>query len=344
MGASCRFLDDTLQPFDTAGGTLVRRTPLALLTAGLLVSLAACAPSDGSSDGAPEGCAEPGDVSRSVAVDGGFGAAPEISFEGPLEVATTQRTVLIEGEGDRAENGDTVLIEYSVLNGETSDELASTGFTGANAEEFPVDTDSGQLAGFSRLIECANAGTRLVGVIPPTEGFGEAGVPELQLTGSEALVFVIDVVEVLDAPLARAEGTANEAPEGFPEVTFAENGEPTIVIPEEEPPAEFDLAVLIEGDGPVVAEGATVTVHYTGINWNTGEVFDSSWARGAPASFSTSGVIVGFRDALVGQTVGSQVIAIIPPELGYGPAGGTPDGSIGADDTIVFVVDILATR
>jgi peptidylprolyl isomerase len=314
------------------------------MTAGLLVSLAACAPSDGSNDGVPQGCVEPGDASRSVAVDGGFGAVPEISFEGPLQTESTQRTVLVEGEGARAEDGDTVLIEYSVLNGETAAEIASTGFTGERAEEFPIDTAGAQLAGFSRLIECANVGTRVVGVIPPAEGFGEAGVPELELTGSESLVFIIDVVEILGAPLDRAEGEANPAPEGFPEVTLAENGEPTIVIPNQEPPAEFGLAVLIQGDGAEVAEGATVTVHYTGVNWNTGEVFDSSWARGAPASFPTGGVIPGFRDALVGQTVGSQVIAVIPPELGYGPSGGTPDGSIGADDTIVFVVDILATR
>jgi len=100
--------------------------------------------------------------------------------------------------------------------------------------------------------------------------------------------------------------------------------------------------VLILGDGPVVEDGQTVTVQYTGMNWNTGEIFDSSWQRGAPADLPTSRVIPGFRDALVGQTVGSQIIAIIPPDLGYGPSGGTPDGSIGPDDVIVFVVDILA--
>lgn len=323
---------------------LVRRTPFALLTAGLLVSLAACAPGDGSPDAALEGCVEPGDASQAVAVDGAAGSAPEISFEAPLVAESTQRSLLTEGEGDRAENGDTVLIEYSVFNGETGDELASTGFTGENAEAFPIDTASEQLVGFSLLLECAAPGARIAGVIPPAEGFGEAGIPELQLAGTESLVFVIDVVEILDAPLDRAEGAAGEAPDGFPEVTLDGDGAPTIVIPDEAPPAEFGLAVLIEGEGPVVEEGAEVTVHYTGINWNTGDVFDSSWQRGAPATFPTDGVIQGFRDALVGQAVGSQVIAIIPPDLGYGPQGGTPDGSIGAEDTIVFVVDILGTR
>jgi peptidylprolyl isomerase len=100
---------------------------------------------------------------------------------------------------------------------------------------------------------------------------------------------------------------------------------------------------LKKGDGEVVADGATVTVQYYGINWNTATVFDQSWTGGGPTSFSTAGVVEGFAKGMIGQTVGSQVIVVIPPELGYGPSGGSPDAGIGADDTIVFVIDILAT-
>lgn len=310
------------------------------LSAALLVSLAACAP--GGTAPADGDCAPSGAASDAVSVDGAFGSVPSIEFEGPLTSEATERTVLEQGEGDAATNGDTVVIEYTVLNGETGAELATTGFTGENAERFPIDTESQQLVGFSLLLDCATPGTRLAGVIPPADGFGDQGVPELGLTGSESLVFVIDVVSIVPPPLERAEGEPQEAPEGFPTVELAENGAPTITLPEGEPFTEFDLAVLILGDGPVVEDGQTVTVQYTGLNWNTGQIFDSSWERGVPADFPTSGVIQGFRDALVGQTVGSQVIAIIPPDLGYGPSGGTPDGSIGPDDVIVFVVDILA--
>jgi peptidylprolyl isomerase len=68
-------------------------------------------------------------------------------------------------------------------------------------------------------------------------------------------------------------------------------------------------------------------------------VFDSSFDRGEPSTFGTGQVIAGFRDALVGQKIGSRVIVIIPSELGYGEAGN--GDSIGGTDTIVFVVDIL---
>ena len=55
-------------------------------------------------------------------------------------------------------------------------------------------------------------------------------------------------------------------------------------------------------------------------------------------------MIPGFRDGLIDQTVGSRVVIVIPAELGYGPNGGTADGSIGPEDTIVFVVDILGVQ
>ena len=54
-----------------------------------------------------------------------------------------------------------------------------------------------------------------------------------------------------------------------------------------------------------------------------------------------NGVVPGFAQALEGQTVGSQILAVIPPELGYGEAGNEGAGIKGTD-TLVFVVDILA--
>ncbi len=329
-----------------AKDSLVRRTPALLISLGLVAGLAACTPTGGGAgaDRAAEAC-EPiasGAASESVTVTGDFDAQPAIAFEGPLETEATQRTVVIEGEGDAVAEGDTVVVNYTILNGGTAEQIETTYDAGQTVQVL-VDSGSELLSGLSKSLVCSTEGSRVVGVIPPAEAFGAEGQPQFGLEAEQSLVFVADVVEIAPDPLERAEGTAEEAPEGFPTVELADNGAPTITIPDEEPPAGFELATLIQGDGPEVGEDDTVTVHYTGMNWTTGEVFDSSWERGTPASFPTGGVIPGFRDALVGQLVGSQIIAIIPPDLGYGPQGGTPDGSIGAEDTIVFVVDILAT-
>ena len=83
-------------------------------------------------------------------------------------------------------------------------------------------------------------------------------------------------------------------------------------------------------------------MQYTGVKWSDGTVFDSSWENGAPASFQTTGVVDGFRQALEGQTVGSQVLVVIPPALGL-RRGRLVEHEL-AGETLVFVVDILGTQ
>jgi peptidylprolyl isomerase len=129
---------------------------------------------------------------------------------------------------------------------------------------------------------------------------------------------------------------------GQPTVALDPSGAPTITMPGGDPPTTLVTQPLITGTGAPVASGQSITVHYTGALWATGKVFDSSWTRGEPTSFpiGTGGVIKGWDQGLIGQTVGSQVLLVIPPDLGYG-ASGAPDAGISGTDTLVFVVDIL---
>jgi FKBP-type peptidyl-prolyl cis-trans isomerase len=83
-------------------------------------------------------------------------------------------------------------------------------------------------------------------------------------------------------------------------------------------------------------------VQYTGVIWSSGKVFDQSWGKGGPTTFPLGQVVPGFAKGLAGQTVGSQVVIVIPPSLGYG-AGGNSAAGISGTDTLVFVADILAS-
>lgn len=317
------------------------RTAAALLvTAGLVVSLAAC--SAPSTESASDCAATPsGSVSDGVKVTGEFGSKPTISFTSPTAVKETERTVVIAGEGDAAEQGSTVNVNFTMLNGTTGAELTTTEYGAEAATALPIDATQ-FLPGIVKTLECSTAGSRVVGVITAEDGFGETG-SDLGVEPGEDLVFVVDVVSIdppADPPLPKADGEDQPATDGFPVVVLDADGAPTVTIPDTAPPVELQLAVLKQGDGEVVQPGSDVVVHYTGINWNTKVVFDSSWERGTPATFNTAGVIAGFTRALEGQNVGSQVIVIIPPDLGYGPQGGrAPD--ISATDTLVFVIDIL---
>ena len=119
---------------------------------------------------------------------------------------------------------------------------------------------------------------------------------------------------------------------------------PTIKIPAKTTaPKTLQVKTLIKGTGAVVKKGQDLAVQYTGVIWRTGKVFDSSWSRNKPLTtvIGEGQVIKGWDTGLVGQTVGSRVLLVIPPADGYGSAGASQAG-INGTDTLVFVVDILA--
>ena len=305
----------------------------------LTVSLVALALAGCSSPGG-DNCIPSGAASSAVKVDGEFGAVPTITFDKGLTVSTTERSVAIAGTGAAVANGDTVTINYSLYNGTTGLEIEKSEYPETSSIPFPIDTAATSFVGLAKAISCTTVGTRIVAVIPNAEGFG-AQAEQAGIGAEDTLVFVIDVTSIAAKPLAEATGTPVEPLAGFPEVVFTD-GNPTVTIPDGDVPADYAIETLIQGDGAVVAEGATVIVNYEGVNWNTGEVFDSSFDRGEPATFSTQGVIQGFHDALVGQKVGSRVVVVIPSELGYGDTGS--GDLIKGGDTIVFVVDILGVQ
>nr|WP_243751942.1 FKBP-type peptidyl-prolyl cis-trans isomerase [Leucobacter weissii] len=153
------------------------------------------------------------------------------------------------------------------------------------------------------------------------------------------------VFDVLRAPaLERAEGEAQEPVDGLPTVELAENGAPTITIPEgEDAPKELEIVPLIEGDGAEVGETDSVYLHYTGVVWSSGKEFDSSWTNGTPIMLPANQFVPGFTKAITGQKVGSQILAVIPADEGYAEATAERLAAADAteDDVMVFVVDIL---
>jgi peptidylprolyl isomerase len=99
---------------------------------------------------------------------------------------------------------------------------------------------------------------------------------------------------------------------------------------------------VVSGSGEEIAPGATVTVQYCGVGLDSGAVFDSSWARGEPATFPLAGVIAGWQEGIPGMQTGGRRLLLIPGDLAYGDT--PPPGSgILPGETLVFVVDMLPT-
>ncbi|WP_354700440.1 FK506-binding protein [Paraconexibacter sp. AEG42_29] len=120
---------------------------------------------------------------------------------------------------------------------------------------------------------------------------------------------------------------------------------PTVDVPVgTDPSYQLELEDLVVGDGDEAVSGHTVEVHYVGVSWSSGKQFDASWDRGDTFKFGLGKgqVIKGWDDGVAGMKVGGRRRITIPPMLGYGKRGAPP--VIGKDETLVFVVDLIAVR
>lgn len=305
----------------------MRTRPLAALSlAGLaVVVLTGCTggPAPSELDVAPpvDLCAiaaPSGAVSDAVVVEGAVGSPASVSISTPLTITGTERTVVVEGTGEPLDGASLVDYATTVFDAATGGLVRAQGYDEAPTLPVPAAT-VGQMVG------CAPVGSRVVLAVPATDE-------------EAASIWVVDV---LGAQPARATGAEQSPVDGMPAVELSDTGAPTITIPDAEPPADTEVAVLKKGDGAVVAAGDTVMVQYAGVRWSDGSVFDASWSTGAPTALVTTDVIAGYREALEGHTVGSQVLAVIPPAAAYGE--GTINEVDLVGETLVFVVDILDT-
>ncbi|MGI4895185.1 MAG: FKBP-type peptidyl-prolyl cis-trans isomerase [Janthinobacterium lividum] len=123
---------------------------------------------------------------------------------------------------------------------------------------------------------------------------------------------------------------------------MAERTKPEIDFPGGQPPTELEITDEVVGDGPEATPGVTVSAHYVGVAFSTGEEFDASWNRGQPLDFPLGAgmVIKGWDQGIVGMKVGGRRKLVIPPDLGYGDRGA--GAAIKGGETLIFVVDLVA--
>jgi peptidylprolyl isomerase len=273
-----------------------------------------------------------------VSVSGKFGAEPTVKFTKGITAKTTERTTVIEGTGKKVKAGDSAEVAMTIYNGGTTAVLGKSGYS-TPAAVFTT-TDPRLLPGLAKTIGCATVGSRVVSVIPAADAWGAAGNKNAGVAAGQSLVTVMDIRSVLPS---HAWGAAQPAAEGLPKVTLGKDGTPSVTIPSTDAPTELKVEVLKKGDGAVVASNATITAQYQGVEWTTGKVFDESWGKGLAQFALNGGVIPGFAQAIAGQTVGSQVLAVIPPSLAYGDPSETNTNQL-AGKTLVFVIDILAVN
>lgn len=188
-------------------------------------------------------------------------------------------------------------------------------------------------------------GSRVEIAVPPTWGYGPSGNEQAGIKGTDTLVFVIDL---LDSYNTKSSAKGKEVPQtdaALPKVATNTDGSlPKVTLPKSDPPKKLVSNYILEGDGDEVTKKQAVLCQFQGLEWQGGRTFQKTYGSGRLSQFSVEQmeqVVKGLAQGITGKKVGSRVLIVVPPDLGYGD--NPPSGSgIKKGATLVFTVDILA--
>ncbi|MFI8895914.1 FKBP-type peptidyl-prolyl cis-trans isomerase [Streptomyces paradoxus] len=320
-----------------------KRRVAALLAVPALLFTAACGSDDGNNGDTAGGVAE---------IKGKVGAKPEISVpkDGKPSDKTVVKTVSA-GSGAPIKGSDFVRLDWTVEKWGGGQELGGTWAAPATGDKAPRRQSIEQIGKPSQqlpekvldAVKGKKPGSRIL--VQGTAGdlIGQSLNTSSGISAKDVLIWVVDPVGAASVD-AKAEAKGEQAPSepGMPEVKSPSQKAAVITIPKgEKAPKDLKEQVLIKGDGKKVEAGQGLIAQYTGVKWEDGKKFDSSWDHGGATAFQigNGSVVAGWDKGLVGKRVGDRVLLVIPPSLGYGA---NPQSEL-AKNTLVFTVDILGT-
>ena len=320
-----------------------KRLVAALLAVPALLFTAACGSDDGTNGDAAGGVAE---------IKGKVGAKPEISVpkDGKPSDKTVVKTVSA-GSGTPIKGSDFVRLDWTVEKWGGDKELGGTWAAGSTGDKAPRRQSIEQIGKPSQqlpekvldAVKGKKPGSRIL--VQGTAGdlIGQSLNTSSGIAAKDVLIWVVDPVGAASVDV-KAEAKGEQAPSepGMPEVKSPSQKAAVITVPKgEKAPKELKEQVLIKGDGKKVEAGQGLIAQYTGVKWEDGKKFDSSWDHGGATAFQigNGSVVAGWDKGLVGKHVGDRVLLVIPPSLGYGAS---PQSEL-AKNTLVFTVDILGT-
>ena len=294
----------------------------AMTALALCLGLSACG---GKSDGGGHS----GDTMQGVSASGKLGSKPDISFKTPFKVENQTHQVIQKGDGEVIRDGDRVCTRSLALDAKTGKVINST-WDQSSPECSIVISKKSIPAYYDTFKGLKVNSTVAVGIDESGSGSSKA---------TESYIMALTFVS-RSKNLTRAQGQkVTDLPSDLPKISLDDKGKPSLDLNGYQPKGGLVVQPLIKGRGAKVGEHQSVSANYTGWLASDGKQFDSSWDRGEASDFSLDQVVKGWQQGLAGQTVGSQVLLVIPPELGYGSQ---KQQSIPANSTLIFVVDILA--
>jgi peptidylprolyl isomerase len=308
-------------------------TTLALLVAAV-ISLSACSSSSRSSSagsspssdqpsptssaptvGAPTTADAPVVGKTGIKVTGAFNTKPTVTFPaGPAPKRLVEQT-LVAGSGTPVASGDTVITNYLgeiwPTKAGSQPKVFDSSFSRGAPTGFVIGTGA-VIPGFDKTLVGKRLDTRMLLSIPPADGYGSSGNSQAGISGTDTLVFVVDLLADYK-PNASAPGTADsELPAtGWPKITNTPGREPQVTsVAGVKAPTSPTSKLLVKGSGARIDPSKTLVLQLVQTDIATGKQTQSSWGN-QPQLISAQNVLAA-ATALNGQSIGARAMALVP--------------------------------
>jgi peptidylprolyl isomerase len=279
------------------------------------VMLAAC--SSGSKSTSPSGSSSATGATTTavgVKVSGAFGATPTVTVPAKAAPAALTQQTIAQGAGAAVAKGDTLIANYvgetwAPKNGKV--DVFDSSFTRGTPAAFVIGVGN-VIAGWDKTLVGKKLGTRVLLTIPPADGYGAGGQSSVGITGTDTLVFVIDLVTAYK-PNASAPGTpvTNLPGTGLPKITNVVGKKPEITSTAGvKVPAKPTSTLLVTGSGPKIDPAKTLALQFVQTDLATGKKTQATWGTGPQAVPAKT--VLGIADKLTGQNIGSRVVVLLP--------------------------------
>jgi FKBP-type peptidyl-prolyl cis-trans isomerase len=310
-----------------------------VVIAAVTMTVTACSsdPKDASSGSqSPRQSAQTSAGSSGVTVTGDFGATPKVTIPDTEAPAKLIEQTLVQGEGAAVAAGDTLVANYV---GETwaNQRVFDSSFSRGEPAGFVIGKGS-VIPGWDKTLVGQKLGSRVLLTIPPADGYGSGGNSQAGISGTDTLVFVVDLVAAFK-PDASAPGTpAAPLPAGWPKVSTTPAKEPTISsVAGVEAPKKPVSKLIVKGTGDQIDPAKTWVLQLVQTDIATGKDTQSTWGEG-PQVVSGANVLP-LASALQDQRVGARAVVLLPGTPATPASGSSPAQP--AKPAAVLVIDVV---
>jgi peptidylprolyl isomerase len=299
-------------------------------------------PSTSAAGSAPSSADAPVVENTGIKVTGAFNTRPTVTFPASQPPKQLVEQTLVAGTGTPVAAGDTVVTNYVGEIWPTKPGSAPKVFDSSFARGAPTGFVIGTgavIPGFDKTLVGKRIGTRMLLSIPPADGYGSSGNSQAGISGTDTLVFVVDLLADYK-PNASAPGTDDSQlpASGWPKITSTPGQQPRITsVAGVKAPTSPTSKLLVKGLGAKIDSSKTLVLQLVQTDIATGKQTQSTWGE-QPQLVSAQNVL-SVVTALDGQNIGARAVALLPATPAQ-PASATA-ASEPATPAQILIIDVV---